>query len=150
MPPPPVPVLFRDPQLCHRHLLCTAASARSATGRGGPASPSPDVVSVSGTSMTSHSSVYVKMHPVFSADSPDSPYMNLLYSAVQRQGGTGSVETAMSPYLAMTGMSNAQIGLDDRVGLNLFKASPETGVDYLVKRNWSCRHGQSVVSWDRD
>ena len=63
--------------------------------------------------MTSHSSVYVKMHPVFSADSPDSPYMKLLYSAVQRQGGTGSVETAMPPYLAMTGnvknMRNASV-----------------------------------------
>ena len=58
--------------------------------------------------MTSHSCVYVKMHPVFSADSPDSPYMNLLYSAVQRQGGTGCVETAVSPYLAMTGNGNVR------------------------------------------
>lgn len=55
------------------------------------------------TSMTSHSGEYVKMHPVFSPSSPDSPYMNLLYSAVQRQGGKGTVESAMSPYLAMTG-----------------------------------------------
>eukprot|EP00092_Neocalanus_flemingeri_P013794 GFUD01014880.1.p1 GENE.GFUD01014880.1~~GFUD01014880.1.p1 ORF type:complete len:961 (+),score=185.10 GFUD01014880.1:150-3032(+) len=57
------------------------------------------------TSMTSHSGVYVKMHPmspVFAPDNPDSEYMNLLYSAVQRQGGTGSVENAMSPYLEMT------------------------------------------------
>ena len=60
------------------------------------------------TSMTSHSGVYVKMHPmtpdrpVFAPENPDSEYMNLLYSAVQRQGGTGSVEHAMSPYLEMT------------------------------------------------
>jgi len=60
------------------------------------------------TSMTSHSGVYVKMHPmtpdrpVFAPENPDSEYMNLLYSAVQRQGGTGSVESAMSPYLEMT------------------------------------------------
>merc|ERR1712130_20915 len=60
------------------------------------------------TSMTSHSGVYVKMHPmtperpVFAPENPDSEYMNLLYSAVQRQGGTGSVENAMSPYLEMT------------------------------------------------
>jgi len=61
------------------------------------------------TSMTSHSGVYVKMHPVFSPDNPDSPYMNLLYSAVQQQGGKGSVETAMSPYLAMTGFTNNNV-----------------------------------------
>ena len=61
------------------------------------------------TSMTSHSGVYVKMHPVFSPDNPDSPYMNLLYSAVQQQGGKGSVETAMSPYLAMTGFTSNNV-----------------------------------------
>lgn len=33
---------------------------------------------------------------------PPSHYMNILYNAVQRQGGRGSVETALSPYLAMT------------------------------------------------
>jgi len=55
------------------------------------------------TSMTS-SNVYVKMAPVFNPDNPDGPYMNLLYSAVQQQGGKGSVESAMSPYLAMTGL----------------------------------------------
>jgi len=60
------------------------------------------------TSMTSHSGVYVKMHPmtpekpVFAPDDPNSEYMNLVYYAVQRQGGTGSVENAMSPYLEMT------------------------------------------------
>jgi len=62
------------------------------------------------TSMTSHSGVYCRMHPVFSPENPDSPYMNLLYSAVQRQGGVGNVETAMtsamSPYLSMQGSSN--------------------------------------------
>ena len=56
------------------------------------------------TSMTSHSGLYVKMRPqkapVFSGEG--SEYMSLLYNAVQRQGGAGSVESAMSPYLAMT------------------------------------------------
>ena len=59
------------------------------------------------TSMTSHSGLYVKMRhpsrpqqpPVFSGEGAE--YMNLLYSAVAAQGG-GSVEAAMSPYLAMT------------------------------------------------
>ena len=57
--------------------------------------------------MTSHSGLYVKMRhpsrpqqpPVFSGEGAE--YMNLLYSAVAAQGG-GSVEAAMSPYLAMT------------------------------------------------
>lgn len=51
------------------------------------------------------SDVYVKMNPVspvFSHHVEGSPYMNLLYDAVQRQGGSGSVETAMSPYLEMS------------------------------------------------
>ena len=56
------------------------------------------------TSMTSHSGLYVKMRPqkppTFSGEGAE--YMSLLYSAVQSQGGGGSVETAMSPYLAMT------------------------------------------------
>ena len=54
------------------------------------------------TSMTSHSGLYVKMRPrkVFSGEGAE--YMNFLYSAVQRQGGAGTVESAMSPYLAMT------------------------------------------------
>ena len=61
------------------------------------------------TSMTSHSGLYVKMRhpsrpqhqpPVFSGKGAE--YMNLLYSAVAAQGGGGSVEAAMSPYLAMT------------------------------------------------
>ena len=58
--------------------------------------------------MTSHSGLYVKMRhpsrpqqpPVFSGEGAE--YMNLLYSAVAAQGGGGSVEAAMSPYLAMT------------------------------------------------
>ena len=56
------------------------------------------------TSIGTRSDVYVKMNPVrtFSESVEGSPYMNLLYDAVQRQGGSGSVETAMSPYLEMT------------------------------------------------
>ena len=45
--------------------------------------------------------------PVLLRD-PDSPTMNLLYSAVQHQGGSGSIETAMSTYLAMTGNGNVR------------------------------------------
>ena len=54
------------------------------------------------TSMTSHSGLYVKMRPgkVFRGEGAE--YMNFLYSAVQSQGGAGTVEAAMSPYLAMT------------------------------------------------
>ena len=60
------------------------------------------VYSEANTSMTSHSGLYVKMRPgkVFSGEGAE--YMNFLYSAVQCQGGAGTVESAMSPYLAMT------------------------------------------------
>ena len=57
------------------------------------------------TSIAARSDVYVRMNsvgPVFGQTVEGSPYMNLLYDAVQRQGGTGSVETAMSPYLEMS------------------------------------------------
>lgn len=33
--------------------------------------------------------------------SSENHYMNLMYNALQRQGGNGSVESAMSPYIAM-------------------------------------------------
>ena len=72
--------------------------------------PQPDNMSMysdANTSMTSHNGLYVKMRPqrvqkepVFSGEGAE--YMNFLYSAVQSQGGGGSVESAMSPYLAMT------------------------------------------------
>ena len=60
------------------------------------------------TSMTSHSGLYVKMRPgkVFSGEGAE--YMNFLYSAVQCQGGAGTVESAMSPYLAMTAAPTTQ------------------------------------------
>ena len=65
------------------------------------------------TSMaTARSDVYVKMNhvnPVFSQHVEGSPYMNLLYDAVQRQGGTGTVETAMSPYLEMTAANSLNV-----------------------------------------
>ena len=68
------------------------------------ASDNMSMYSEANTSMTSHSGLYVKMRPqkapVFSGEG--SEYMSLLYNAVQRQGGAGSVESAMSPYLAMT------------------------------------------------
>ena len=42
---------------------------------------------------------YVKMNGQVSGETT---YMNVIYSAVQRQGGHGSVENAISPYLEMT------------------------------------------------
>ena len=64
------------------------------------------------TSMAARSDVYVRMNPVaqvFGQSVEGSPYMNLLYDAVQRQGGTGSVETAMSPYLDMAVANSANV-----------------------------------------
>merc|ERR550519_2288470 len=58
------------------------------------------------------SDVYMRMNhvnPVFSQHVEGSPYMNLLYDAVQRQGGTGTVETAMSPYLEMTAANSLNV-----------------------------------------
>ena len=52
--------------------------------------------------------------PVLLRD-PNSPTMNLLYSAVQHQGGSGSIETAMSTYLAMTGNGNVRNASVDSV-----------------------------------
>ena len=45
----------------------------------------------------SSKNVYVKM----CKREPESDYISVLYNAVQRQGGRGSVETAISPYLRM-------------------------------------------------
>ena len=67
-----------------------------------------EAASVSNTSMTSHSGLYVKMrHPIRPQQPPvvsgeRAEYMNLLYSAVAAQGGGGSVEAAKSHNLAMT------------------------------------------------
>jgi IQ motif/SEC7 domain-containing protein len=108
----------------HQHLPRSVSQIGCRTAGGGA---DPDCQSVGGgsssgggnnsanTSMTSHSGVYVKMHRLFSnpaeeEENPDSPYMNLLYAAIQRQGGTGSVETAMSPYLSMTGFETSAAG----------------------------------------
>merc|ERR1719412_1372192 len=44
------------------------------------------------------SGAYVKMNR---RGSSEATYMNVIYSAVQRQGGGGSVEDAISPYLDM-------------------------------------------------
>jgi hypothetical protein len=64
------------------------------------------------------SGVYVKMNKpsLFPAGSTDkeSHYMNILYNAVQRQGGAGSVESAMSPYMAMTA-NRTTAGADSNV-----------------------------------
>ena len=38
----------------------------------------------------------------------ESHYMNILYEALQRQGGSGSVEGAISPYIAMTAAAAMQ------------------------------------------
>ena len=109
----------------HHHLPRSVSQIGCRTAAGGGGSD-PDCQSVGGssgggggnnsanTSMTSHSGVYVKMHRLFASpadeeENPDSPYMNLLYAAIQRQGGTGSVETAMSPYLSMTGFETSVV-----------------------------------------
>ena len=56
----------------------------------------------------SSSGAYVKMNkpslfPTAAAVDKENHYMNILYNAVQRQGGGGSVESAMSPYMNMNG-----------------------------------------------
>ena len=60
------------------------------------------------------SGVYVKMNkpslfPTTSAADKDNHYMNILYNAVQRQGGGGSVESAMSPYMNMNGCRTSRM-----------------------------------------
>ena len=64
---------------------------------------------------SANSHVYVKMTaptaggrgPAAAAVSRDeSDYISVLYSAVQRQGGRGSVETAISPYLRLMKSEN--------------------------------------------
>ena len=81
------------------------------SGSGGQApSDNMSMYSEANTSMTSHSGLYVKMRPQKLASASHQPlfqgegaeYMSLLYSAVQSQGGGGSVEAAISPYLAMS------------------------------------------------
>ena len=68
--------------------------------------PAPDsIIEASDVS----SGVYVKMNkpslfPTTSTADKDNHYMNILYNAVQRQGGGGSVESAMSPYMNMNGV----------------------------------------------
>ena len=61
------------------------------------------------TSEEGSSGVYVKMNkpslfPTTSTADKENHYMNILYNAVQRQGGGGSVESAMSPYMNMNGV----------------------------------------------
>merc|ERR1719232_2267553 len=84
---------------------------QSAGSGGHPASDNMSMYSEANTSVTSHSGLYVKMRPQkLTSGSPKQPvfqgegaeYMSLLYSAVQCQGGGGSVEAAISPYLAMS------------------------------------------------
>ena len=70
----------------------------------------PDAIeSVMEASEAGSSGVYVKMNKpslfpsATSAVDKENHYMNILYNAVQRQGGGGSVESAMSPYMNMNG-----------------------------------------------
>eukprot|EP00095_Tigriopus_kingsejongensis_P009859 snap_masked-scaffold853_size88743-processed-gene-0.8 protein:Tk09859 transcript:snap_masked-scaffold853_size88743-processed-gene-0.8-mRNA-1 annotation:"iq motif and sec7 domain-containing protein 2 isoform x6" len=58
--------------------------------------------SVNTSAANGGSGVYLKMNPRFPPVDKDTHYMNILYNAVQKQGGGGSVESAMSPYIAMT------------------------------------------------
>lgn len=100
------------------------------------------------TSLSSAASnVYVKMAPVFSPDNPDGPYMNLLYSAVQQQGGKGSVESAMSPYLAMTAAASAQCGVVDNNIRNLHNAAIDS-VSAIYAQIGSSKEGGMSVAGD--
>merc|ERR1719232_319589 len=90
---------------------------QSAGSGGHPASDNMSMYSEANTSVTSHSGLYVKMRPQkLTSGSPKQPvfqgegaeYMSLLYSAVQCQGGGGSVEAAISPYLAMSSPHKTQ------------------------------------------
>ena len=108
--------IYSRPRLVpDRSSLMSTGSSDSGTGSSSepdqPLSPgtlsqfsyqdSASLYSEANTSMTSHSGLYVKMRPgkVFSGEGAE--YMNFLYSAVQCQGGAGTVESALSPYLAM-------------------------------------------------
>lgn len=72
----------------------------------------------SSNNTTLSSERYIKMAPrthggMFSSANSngsdrESHYMNILYEALQRQGGSGSVEGAISPYIAMTAAAAMQ------------------------------------------
>ena len=66
---------------------------------------SPDVTSASDDVSSAGDYVRMSKPSLFpnSASDKECHYMNVLYNAVQRQGGAGSVESAMSPYMAMNG-----------------------------------------------
>ncbi|MCP3665977.1 MAG: hypothetical protein GY696_26345, partial [Gammaproteobacteria bacterium] len=131
-----------DPHHNHSNQRSVSRGYNGSSGEDAGSEYSGGAANSANTSMTSHSGVYVKMHPVFSPDNPDSPYMNLLYSAVQKQGGIGSVESAMSPYLAMTGnqfnnsniksMASATI---DSVSAIYAQIDSHKGSDYEISDN---------------
>ena len=77
----------------------------------------PDSSAESSNNTTLNSERYIKMAPrhpsegMFSQSNGsdrESHYMNILYEALQRQGGSGSVEGAISPYIAMTAAAAMQ------------------------------------------
>jgi len=93
------------------------------------------------------SGVYVRMNPVFPAHDRESRYMNVLYNAVQRQGGGGSVEAAISPYLSMGGAGNRSSTADVRTmpearpeGVSAIYARPES---VLSKKSSSSSRARS-------
>lgn len=63
------------------------------------------------TSANGSSAIYLKMNGRFPSVDKDTHYMNILYNAVQKQGGGGSVESAMSPYIAMTSSNKNNVKL---------------------------------------
>ncbi|XP_059082077.1 uncharacterized protein LOC131879711 [Tigriopus californicus] len=63
------------------------------------------------TSANGSSAIYLKMNSRFPSVDKDTHYMNILYNAVQKQGGGGSVESAMSPYIAMTSNNKNNVKL---------------------------------------
>jgi len=91
-------------QQVNNHPVEAVIEHRSVSQIGEP----PDSSAASETSGNSNSSdnntAYVKMNPG-GVRSSEATYMNVIYNAVQRQGGGGSVEDAISPYLEMTSTS---------------------------------------------
>ncbi len=83
---------------------CGTDELRSVSQIGEP----PDSASEANSS-THSSEAYVKMNRVFNnSTSSEATYMNVIYNAVQRQGGQGTVEEAMTPYIDLSTSRGSQ------------------------------------------
>ena len=116
-------------QQVNNHPVEAVIEHRSVSQIGEP----PDSSAASETSGNSNSSdnntAYVKMNPG-GVRSSEATYMNVIYNAVQRQGGGGSVEDAISPYLEMTSTSTPKQHQKNSVQNNL-KMLPNANVDSI-------------------